>query len=72
MTDKHFYLRATIDFITRDERLAKLLISEGGTPFGDERLGRKLSESILGGRTEIDAIKNVENHGDSDLPGLVE
>jgi len=70
MSDKHYYLRATIDFATWDKRLAKRLIEAKG-PFSDEQLGRALFDSIQGGRTEIDAIQNVENHGDSDLPGLV-
>ena len=71
MIDKHFYLRATIDFTTWDEKLAKTLIKEGRAPFGDEALGRLVNQLIIDGRAEIDAIQNVENHGDSDLPGLV-
>ena len=71
MSDKNYYLRATIDFTTWDERLAKRLIRDGKAPFGDEQLGRILFDSVQDGKTEIDAIQSVENHGDSHLPGLV-
>jgi hypothetical protein len=73
MSDKsYYYLRATIDFVTWDEKFAKVLIRECKEPFGDEAFGRRLSQLIQDGRAEIDAIQSVENHGDSDLPGLVE
>jgi hypothetical protein len=60
--NRWYYFRATVDISTQSESLARRLrAGEGG-----EGMGRALLDSIRDGRTELDAVENVEDHGGSE------
>ena len=63
--DKWFYFKATIDIATQDTKLARQFKKNLGFHGSDEPLGRELFESIRKGRTEVDSVSDLEDHGRS-------
>jgi hypothetical protein len=63
--DRWFYFRAKIDIATQDPALTKRLKANLGGKFTDEPLGRELFDSIRKGKTEVDSVSELEDHGHS-------
>lgn len=63
--DKWFYFKATVDIATQDTKLARRFRESLGFHGTDEPLGRELFESVRRGRTELDSVSEVEDHGHS-------
>jgi hypothetical protein len=63
--DKWYYFRAVVDIASQDHRLVDRLQEAKGFKFADEPLGRELFESVRKGKTEIDSVAEVEDHGHS-------
>lgn len=63
--DEWHYFRATVDIGTQDTKLARHFRENLGFHGTDEPLGRELFESIRKGRTEVDSVSDLEDHGHS-------
>jgi hypothetical protein len=60
-----YYFRAVVDIATQDHKLTARLKEAEGFKHADEPLGRELFESVRKGKTELDSVSDVEDHGHS-------
>ena len=59
-----------VDIATQDRKLVARLKEAKGGRFADEPLGRELFESVHKGKTELDSVSDVEDHGHSRERGI--